>query len=314
MKVTAKLKGGCVVVDTANMLWRAFSVGTMSHRNGNGMSHNGKPTGHVAVLCNMLMALRRRYRGYTLVFAIESGQTSRYDIDPDYKANRRDAQDVATDTLSDVEGVEDVEIDYFGQMYSVIENLACRVIRMPKEEADDAVAYYAKYNPHRYLDMVIISSDKDLWSLLQYKHVSIYGQKKDKYNQPLRVSAKYCLERLGVPPEKVLLYKTILGDPSDNIPRVPRVREKKIVAAVNQVANLTEFYEKLDDLDFSKKEKQRFRDFADRAEVNQRLVSFKTHRPIAHKTLVGSPQKLRKFLNGMKCRTDFCEDLVGTLK
>ena len=86
-----------------------------------------------------------------------------------------------------------------------------RVLRYEKLEADDLAAYIvqymAKHKPHEKI--TIITNDNDYLQLLKYPGVSLINLKEEDLSK----------RSLGNP-EWDLMKKIILGDPSDNIPKI----------------------------------------------------------------------------------------------
>ena len=104
----------------------------------------------------------------------------------------------------------DVESDpIFFQMFDDCINIAlafnCTVVKVHKGEADDYIHKFAESGD------TVWSNDRDLWTLLA-KNVSIYVQATTKVTDDMlwqKFKTRF--------PEEVLLYKALVGDPSDNI-------------------------------------------------------------------------------------------------
>ena len=101
----------------------------------------------------------------------------------------------------------------------MLELLGVQCFAYRDREADDCVAAAAQILKDQ--NPIVISGDKDLWQTVQMgARVWYLGQKHfiDKEN---------FIEEVGVPPECYLLYKAILGDPSDCIKGVAGCGEKR---------------------------------------------------------------------------------------
>jgi len=88
----------------------------------------------------------------------------------------------------------------------LIENFKIKYIQVLKAEADDIISIICRYLPP-YINLFIISSDKDFLQLLTRKNIFIYSIDGNFINNKL--FGKTAIEHL--------LYKIILGDKSDNI-------------------------------------------------------------------------------------------------
>ena len=70
------------------------------------------------------------------------------------------------------------------------------------------------------VEVSIVSTDKDLMQLVSPR-VELSDGMKDRRYGPAEVE-----ERFGVPPEQMLDLRSLVGDPSDNIPGVKGIGEK----------------------------------------------------------------------------------------
>ncbi|MEK7103034.1 MAG: DNA polymerase, partial [Patescibacteria group bacterium] len=106
-------------------------------------------------------------------------------------------------------------------------------------EADDIIATLARTLPKQYPDIqtMILTGDMDALALVD-EHTHIYSPKKGisdlvVYNLEM-VSEKFS----GLVPSDMPLYKTLRGDPSDNIPGVKGIGEKTAMALAAQYHTL----------------------------------------------------------------------------
>ena len=82
-------------------------------------------------------------------------------------------------------------------------------------EADDTIAYLTKHNESDLgNEVVIVSTDKDFLQLVSDKVKVFSPTKKKLYDRQL------VFDEYGIWPENLLLYRTLDGDKSDNIPGI----------------------------------------------------------------------------------------------
>ena len=93
----------------------------------------------------------------------------------------------------------------FDDCTSIASTLKCTVVKVHKGEADDYIHKFAESGDQ------VWSNDRDLWTLLA-RNVSIYVMANTKVT-PEMLWQKFKTYL----PEEVLLYKALVGDPSDNI-------------------------------------------------------------------------------------------------
>ena len=104
----------------------------------------------------------------------------------------------------------DVESDpVFFQMFddctSIASTLGCTVVKVTTGEADDFIHKFAESGDQ------VWSNDRDLWTLLA-RNVGIYVMANTKVTEDM-LWQKFKTKK----PEEVILYKALVGDPSDSI-------------------------------------------------------------------------------------------------
>lgn len=112
-------------------------------------------------------------------------------------------------------------------------------VRSPGNEADDCIATLVCANKAQRA-IVIVSGDKDLWTLLEPR-VKIFAPVTKRFLDLETVSTKF----YGLEPRHIRLAKSLWGDPSDSIPNcVPR-QQRQLVPLIkdtngdlNQLTNL----------------------------------------------------------------------------
>lgn len=100
-------------------------------------------------------------------------------------------------------------------------------------EADDAIASMVRQFRENCAELYIVSSDKDLFQLVD-RNVSVFLPGKDrKVMDPDAVR-----EKTGVRPDQIIDWLAMVGDASDNIPGVPGVGAKTAAALLDEFGSL----------------------------------------------------------------------------
>lgn len=175
----------------------------------------------LGLFVKMLLGYRQAFANHDFVFCIEGrGAANRRHLDPTYKADKT----VPTKEFNDARAAAGRLLCYTNAL----------IVQAPDGEADDAIATYVKQRCSG-TDVVIISNDRDLWQLIT-KRVKAYAKVKKK---EILIDRHICQQELGVPPAQLHLLKTLLGDPSDKIPRaVPRMKTATIQRLVTEAQTL----------------------------------------------------------------------------
>lgn len=167
------------------------------------------------------------------LFVEDRDSKRKYEIYPLYKANReRGADPVTGDPPFDPRPLAKEWCRQSGYT---------QFCHSPDNEADDAIASIMAMTPHTpEFAVVIVSSDKDLWQLMNPPYVWIYQITKDKFVTPEDVLKKFGVSR----PEYIPLHKTLWGDSGDNVPNiVPRMQKALIPIIERSNGTLADFLE-----------------------------------------------------------------------
>jgi DNA polymerase-1 len=189
-----------LIVDGTNTLYRAFFAIPGLR------APDGTPTNAVYGFVGTLQKVIREEQPDCVVAVFDArGKTFRDELYPAYKATR-DAQP------------EDLSVQ-IPIVREIVEALSIPILEVPGYEADDVIATLVERAPAASR-IAILSTDKDLMQLVSERVTLLDGVKDRRYG-PAEVEA-----RLGVPPERVLDLRALVGDPSDNLPGVKGIGEK----------------------------------------------------------------------------------------
>ena len=196
------------LIDGNSQMYRAYHAqirtgeGTQLHNSG------GIPTNAVYIFVNMLRKLIKEQTPAYIAASFDlPGRTFRDDLAADYKANRAPMPD---DLAAQIPLV-----------HRACEALGVPIITFEGYEADDVVGTMAMRGVANGYDVVIITSDKDFFQLVQ-DHVRIFNPRDDgAWYDPDGVKEKF-----GVPPSQVVDVLSLMGDAVDNVKGVPGIGEK----------------------------------------------------------------------------------------
>ncbi len=189
-----------LLVDGSAYLHRSHHVHTSL------ADHRGRPTGAIFGVVNTLQRqLRLVSPDYVAVVMDAPGKNFRHDLYPEYKANRKPM---------DPELKAQIE-----PLQQIIEALGLPLLVVPDVEADDVIGTLAHRGEAAGLDVLILSSDKDMAQLVT-EHVTLI----DLDRPPM--DAARVMEKFEVRPDQFIDYQTLAGDAVDNVPGVYKVGAK----------------------------------------------------------------------------------------
>jgi len=201
------------LIDGHNVLYRTFfGVPRLT-------APDGTPTNVVLGVARILLKILREERPDAVVAVFDSREpTPRHALYPDYKANRlKTPEDLAA------------QIPVVDEM---IDALGVRRLSVAGAEADDIIGTLSRRAEERGMDVVIVSSDKDMYQLVSPRVKVRDGLKEHT------VGEAQVEEVFGVPPGKVADLLALAGDPSDNVPGVPGIGEKTASELIREFGSL----------------------------------------------------------------------------
>ena len=226
------------LVDGSGFIFRAYHALPPLSR------PDGTPVGAVLGFTNMLVRLLKdRHADHVAVIFDADRRNYRHDIYPEYKANRPPPP-------------EDL-VPQFPLMRTATRAFSLPSIELAGYEADDLIATYARLATAQGMQVVIVSSDKDLLQLLGPN-----VQMMDPIKQTL-AGESAAFEKFGVAPEKVPEVQALCGDSTDNVPGVDGIGPKTAAQLITEFGDLETLLAQ-----------------ADRARLSYRLVQLDDHVPV----------------------------------
>src|SRR5690606_33462733 len=190
-----------IIIDLSNYIFRAFYAIRPLH------SPEGVPVNAVYGVLSMVYNLIKKYEPTHIVIARDTKEGSfRKEVYTDYKANR-------------TEPPEDL-IPQFALVDELMNKLSLPEINAPNYEADDVIGSVATQWKNDFDEILIASGDKDLMQFV-YGPIKMLDIMIEKING--REDVK---DKMGVYPEEIVDYLSLIGDTSDNIPGVPGIGPK----------------------------------------------------------------------------------------
>ena len=219
---------------------------SLTHRGFHALSANltapdGTPTSAIVGFMNMLYRVQDELQPCCTVAAFDAkGKTFRHEIYSDYKSTRKPLAD-------DLK----IQIPILEELLSLC---GIKVISPEGVEADDTAASIAKIARLVGYEVVVLSSDKDLFQILG-DGVRIMRPVKHGVTGAEIYTAESFMKEYGFHPASMPDYLAITGDTSDNIKGVSGVGEKGAMKILAKYPTIEAVYAELDSLPKSQREK-----------------------------------------------------------
>jgi DNA polymerase-1 len=251
-----------LLVDGTNTLYRAFFA--IPHLR----APDGTPTNAAYGMLNTLTKVIREESPDQIVVVFDArGPTFRHQLFDAYKANRESQP-------------EDLSAQ-FPIIRELIEAHRLPIVTVPDFEADDVIATLVDRAPDD-ASIVILSTDKDLMQLVSPRVTLLDGVKDRRYG-PAEVE-----ERFGVPPERILDLRSLVGDPSDNIPGVKGIGEKGAAKLIGEFETLENLIERRDEIS-AKRARNALEEQVEQARLSKRLATLRCDVPLPEGLDVSPP-------------------------
>ena len=127
----------------------------------------------------------------------------------------------------------------------ILTAMGIKYFEMEPYDADDIIGTFAKMcEEDPDYDATIISSDKDLLQLIS-EEVDVKLLKQKDY---IRYNTKTFKEDWGFDPIRIIDYKALAGDSSDNIPGVKGIGDKTAINLLKTYETIEDIYEHIDEI------------------------------------------------------------------
>ena len=248
-----------ILVDGNNLLFRSYYATAYT---GNMMVNSkGFPTNAIYGFVLMMNKIIEEENPEFIAVAFDIGKNFRSQKYESYKAGRAKTPDELK-----------MQMPY---ARTILDAMGIKYFEMEPYEADDIIGTLAKeaeIDPD--FDATIISSDKDLLQLISNQvDVKLLKQKDFiRYNHDTFVND------WGFEPIRMIDYKALSGDPSDNIPGVKGIGEKTAVNLLTKYDTIEDIYNHIDEI--TGKLKDKLVEDKESAFVSKELATIFTNVPI----------------------------------
>jgi DNA polymerase-1 len=248
------------LIDSFGFIFRAYHARARSAappmRTSTGLS-----TEAVYIFNNMLRKLSKTHQPEYIAAVFESGApTQRMQEFAEYKANRAEAPPDLAEQLPYVR--------------RILEAMRIPILEYRGFEADDVIGTIARRGEESGLDVVIVSSDKDMMQLID-ERVSMLDPAKDE----TWYDAAKVKEFLGVTPAQVADFFALKGDAIDNIPGAPGIGDKGARDLIERFGSIETAIERAAEVE-RKMYRESLQNNVDRIHMSKRLATIDTAVPI----------------------------------
>ena len=225
-----------VLIDGNNLMFRSYYATAYT---GNVMKNsNGFPTNALYGFVGMMNKIISEEKPEYVAVAFDIGKNFRKQKYETYKDGRNETP-------------EDLKVQ-MPLAREILDGMGIKHFELEPYEADDIIGTFAKMcEEDPEYEALIVSSDKDLLQLISDEtQVKLLKQK-----DYIRYNHKNFVEDWGFEPIRMIDYKALAGDPSDNIPGVKGIGDKTAINLLKQYDTIEDIYEHIDEIKGKMREK-----------------------------------------------------------
>lgn len=214
--------------------WLIIDVSNLAYRNFHALRENDLRFGGVAseVLFGVLrdiQSYREHHMASGVVFAFDYGKPLRIQLHPGYKSSRKKKRKEAT--FEERKNRRSLLAQIIKLRDSLLPNVFSNLFWKHGYEADDVIASVCKYSIPDQDTKIIVSSDHDLYQLLDettFCHSPHTG---------VVLGSGSFQKKYDINPNRWAKVKAMAGCSSDDIPGIPGIGEKKAIQFLNGEMN-----------------------------------------------------------------------------
>ena len=225
-----------ILIDGNNLMFRSYYATAYT---GNVMKNSkGFPTNALYGFVGMMNKIIHEEKPEYVAVAFDIGKNFRKQKYETYKDGRSETPDELKQQMPIAR--------------EILNAMGIQYFEMEPYEADDIIGTFAKMcEEDPEYAALIVSSDKDLLQLISDEtEVKLLKQK-----DYVRYNKKNFKEDWGFEPIRMIDYKALAGDPSDNIPGVKGIGDKTAINLLTQYETIEDIYEHIDEIKGKMKEK-----------------------------------------------------------
>lgn len=244
------MKTRLIIVDISSFIFRAFFAIRLLH------APDGTPVNAVRGVLSMLLKLLSKYQPTHIMLAKDTSDGSfRNEMYTEYKANRSEPPEELVPQFSLIE--------------ELVNKMNLSNIAFKEYEADDIIGSACVQWKDKFDEILIASGDKDLMQFVG-DNIKMLDTMKDTI-----YDAKGVEDKMGVRPDQIVDYLSIVGDTSDNIPGMKGIGAKGAAELLKTYDTLENCIQNIDQLK-GKRLINAFENHLEDGLLSKQLVQIKT--------------------------------------
>ena len=161
----------------------------------------------------------------------------------------------------------------------MLEKMEIATVSLAGFEADDILGTLAKKGEEKGMDVIILSSDRDLLQLATKKTMIRLPRTAKGQTVIEDYKEDQVQERYLVSPAQIIELKALMGDSADNIPGIPGVGEKTATRLLAEYGSIENAFSHVEEIS-QKRARESLRENYQMAQLSKELATICTNSPI----------------------------------
>lgn len=168
-------------------------------------------------------------------------------------------------------------ISQIEEAHKLFNSFGIKVFELAGFEADDLIATLVeRFKREPDLKIIILTGDRDILQLVEDDKVVVKAFKKG-VSETLIYNEEVIRKDYGLKPKELVDYKSLVGDPSDNIKGVPQIGPKTALSLIQRFGSIENIYKSLD---VNLKLKEKLKQFEKETKMAKELITLQKNVPL----------------------------------
>ncbi|MFH1943690.1 MAG: 5'-3' exonuclease H3TH domain-containing protein, partial [bacterium] len=227
------------------------------------INSKGVNTSGVFGFTNTLLKILKEEKPDYIACAFDmAAPTFRHKAFPAYKATREKMPDELADQLPIIK--------------KIVEAFRIPLVEAEGYEADDVMGTLAMQAEAEHIETYLVTGDKDFMQLVSDR-VKMYSLGRGGDSE--LVGPEGVVERMGVPPDRVVDLLGLMGDSSDNVPGVPGIGPKTALGLLETWGRMEDVLDQADRVE-KQSIREKLKAYKEQAILSKDLVTIRTDVPL----------------------------------
>jgi DNA polymerase-1 len=139
-------------------------------------------------------------------------------------------------------------VSQLGRVRELVSAFHIPVYELEGYEADDVLGTLSHQASQQDIDTTIVTGDADAMQLVSPRVKVLYPKPRGTFSDTTLYDEAEVMQKYGIEPRQIADFKALKGDPSDNIPGVPKIGPVNAANLLSKFGSIEQIYEHIDEV------------------------------------------------------------------